>query len=139
MVCAADHGNDGSLYFVHAAESVSVIAAAHWAGASAFTNSSWIDTAASLRWIGARLDLIHDRVAPRKIRVANVCRKIDAAGNAVHCTGKDFADAHGGDSIHCSLLRAAFSLPGPAPQPRTKRLGDRASVLHPRVLRSPRS
>src|SRR5258708_36322973 len=60
-------GMNGSLYFVHAEESVSVIAAAHWAGASAFTNSSWIDTCrfTAMDW---RADLISFMTASRRAR-----------------------------------------------------------------------
>src|SRR5579862_7633358 len=41
----------------------------------------------------------HHRVAPRKIRIADIERQMDAARNAVHRSWEHVANANGGDRI----------------------------------------
>ena len=48
------------------------------------------------------LDQLHNAIAPRLIGVADVESQVDAAGNAVHRSGKDFTDTDGGDGIASS-------------------------------------
>src|ERR1700686_3148012 len=45
------------------------------------------------------LDSLHHSVTPTEVGVAKVESELHAAGNTVHGSGENIADAHGGDGV----------------------------------------